>query len=553
MAFSFPTIKELIKILSIDCTSIVKRMKQVGEKFYYLHSPTEEWRCTVIYEDDSFTTLIDAFSHELAVVIIKENQEPLCCITAQQMIPFLYKYYNELLAFYNTVIQTSDSSVTVIDDKECVRTWTDGAEKIFSVNHNEIIGQPITRFFDYKDLEILQSLHDGKSIIAQFHQPRPDLFVLINSNPVYCNDKIIGAVVSETDVTNQVVLNEKLFNMSHEMHRLEQEVAKYKDTSDPFLAMNGKSPVIQRTIQLARKVCSVKSTVLILGESGVGKEVFAKAIHEASETANAPFISINCGAIPEALFESELFGYERGAFSGANSKGKKGKIELAQGGTLFLDEIGEMPLDMQVKLLRVLQERKYYRVGGEKEINIDFRIIAATNRDLQEEMRKGTFREDLYYRLNVVSLLIPPLRERREDIIELTYSFLNDFSINYNRPIRDLPSNIMHELLHYNWPGNIRELRNVVERLVVFATDGIIKQEYLPFHTNDTLDNHTAQSLLLSNNNTILSLQEEMDEHEKKVIERALRILDGNKLECAKQLGVTRATLYNRLKRLGLQ
>lgn len=553
MTFSFPTIKEFIKILSIDRTSTIQHMKQEGENFYYLPSSTEECSCAVIYEVDSFTTLIDAFSHELAVVIIKENQEPLCCITAQQMIPFLYKYYNELLAFYNTVIQTSDSSVTVIDDKECVRTWTDGAEKIFSVNHNEIIGQPITRFFDYKDLEILQSLHDGKSIIAQFHQPRPDLFVLINSNPVYCNDKIIGAVVSETDVTNQVVLNEKLFNMSHEMHRLEQEVAKYKDTSDPFLAMNGKSPVIQRTIQLARKVCSVKSTVLILGESGVGKEVFAKAIHEASETANAPFISINCGAIPEALFESELFGYERGAFSGANSKGKKGKIELAQGGTLFLDEIGEMPLDMQVKLLRVLQERKYYRVGGEKEINIDFRIIAATNRDLQEEMRKGTFREDLYYRLNVVSLLIPPLRERREDIIELTYSFLNDFSINYNKPIRDLPSNIMHELLHYNWPGNIRELRNVVERLVVFATDGIIKQEYLPFHTNDTLDNHTAHSLLISNNNTILSLQEEMDEHEKKVIERALRILDGNKLECAKQLGVTRATLYNRLKRLGLQ
>lgn len=280
------------------------------------------------------------------------------------------------------------------------------------------------------------------------------------------------------------------------------------------------------------------------------KEVFAKAIHEASEAAKAPFISINCGAIPEALFESELFGYERGAFSGANSKGKKGKIELAQGGTLFLDEIGEMPLDMQVKLLRVLQERKYYRVGGEKEINIDFRIIAATNRDLQEEMRKGTFREDLYYRLNVVSLQIPLLRERREDIIELTYSFLNDFSINYNRPIRDLPSSIMHELLHYNWPGNIRELRNVVERLVVFATDGIIKQEYLPFHTTETLDNHTAHSLLLSNNNTILSLQEEMDEHEKKVIERALRILNGNKLECAKQLGVTRATLYNRLKKL---
>lgn len=553
MAFSFPTIKEFLKTLSIDHTCSMHYIQQVDEKFYYRPSTTEEYNCAVIYKDDSFTALIDAFSNELAVIIMNGNKEPICCITAHQIIPFLVKSYYELQSFYNTVIQTTDSSVTVIDDKERVRTWTDGAEKIFSVNHNEIIGQPITRFFDYKDLEILQSLHDGKSIIDQFHQPRPDLFVLINSNPVYCNDEIIGAVVSETDVTNQVALNEKLFNMSHEMHRLEQEVAKYKDESDPFLAMNGKSPVIQRTIQLARKVCSVKSTVLILGESGVGKEVFAKAIHDASEAAKAPFISINCGAIPEALFESELFGYERGAFSGASSKGKKGKIELAQGGTLFLDEIGEMPLDMQVKLLRVLQERKYYRVGGEKEIHIDFRIIAATNRDLQEEMRKGTFREDLYYRLNVVSLHIPPLRERREDIIELTYSFLNDFSINYNRPIRDLPSSIMHELLHYNWPGNIRELRNVVERLVVFATDGIIKQEYLPFHTTETLDDHSAHSLILSNNNTILSLQEEMEEHEKKVIERALRILNGNKLECAKQLGVTRATLYNRLKKLGLQ
>ena len=191
------------------------------------------------------------------------------------MIPFLYKSYNELQSFYDTVIQTTDSSVTVIDSKEYVRTWTDGAEKYFQSTIMRLLGNRLL-VFDYKDLEILQSLHDGKSIVAQFHQPRPDLFVLINSNPVYCNDEIIGAVVSETDVTNQVALNEKLFNMSHEMHRLEQEVAKYKDESDPFLAMNGKSPVIQRTIQLARKVCSVKSTVLILGESGVGKKYLRK-------------------------------------------------------------------------------------------------------------------------------------------------------------------------------------------------------------------------------------------------------------------------------------
>ncbi|WP_078410653.1 sigma-54 interaction domain-containing protein [Priestia abyssalis] len=557
MAFSLPSVKEIIKQLLVDTPFDKYHIEQKNDEFYYRSTAkTPELPCKVIYEEDSFFTLIQAFNHHSAAVVLDTNKNPAGCITAAQMISFLYNSYNQLKAFYETVTQTIDASVTVIDNNEHVCTWTKGAEKIFSVNHPDIIGRPITDFFDYQKLEILQSLHEGKSIVGQHHQARSDLFVLINSSPVYFNGQIIGAVVSETDVTNQVVLNEKLFNMSSEVHRLEQEVAKYKDSSDPFNSIKGKSASLQRTMHLARKVCSVKSTVLILGESGVGKEVFAKAIHEASEKLDAPFISINCGAIPASLFESELFGYERGAFSGADSKGKKGKIELARGGTLFLDEVGEMPLDMQVKLLRVLQERKYYRVGGEKEINIDFRIIAATNRDLQELIKEGKFREDLYYRLNVVSLHIPPLRERKEDIIELTHHFLNDFSSSYRRPIHELSPEVIHELLRYDWPGNIRELRNIVERLVVFATDGVIKKDYLPFIPNSISDDNILKiipNVLEERDFTILPLQEEMDQHEKKVIERALQILDGNKLECAKQLGVTRTTLYNRLKRLGLK
>jgi transcriptional regulator with PAS, ATPase and Fis domain len=537
---------------SLDKHHIIQR----NNEFYYrLTEQTAELPCKVIYEDDSFSTLIEAFTHHSIVVILDKNRTPIGCITATQIISFFHNSYNQLKAFYETVIQTTDSSVTVIDNNERVCTWTDGAEKIFSVDYQDIIGRPITDFFDYENLEILQSLYQGKSIVGQHHQPRSDLFVLINSNPVYFNDQIIGAVVSETNITNQVVLNEKLFNMSNEVHRLEQEVAKYKDSPDPFNSIKGKSSALQKTIHLAKKVCSVKSTVLILGESGVGKEVFAKAIHEASEEPNAPFISINCGAIPASLFESELFGYERGAFSGADNKGKKGKIELAKGGTLFLDEVGEMPLNMQVKLLRVLQERKYYRVGGEKEININFRVIAATNRDLKELMKEGKFREDLYYRLNVVSLHIPPLRERKEDIIEITHYFLNDFSLNYNRPIHELSPEVIHELLRYDWPGNIRELRNVVERLVVFATDGVVKRGYLPFNSNSiSFENskNIEPNVHIESDFTILSLQEEMDQHEKKVIERALHLSDGNKLICARQLGITRATLYNRLKRLGL-
>ncbi|QED49097.1 sigma-54 interaction domain-containing protein [Cytobacillus dafuensis] len=549
--FSLPTLKKIIenKLITLSCEEEISEKN--GEYFLGLSKVPS----TIVCMDDSFDTLVQLAQAYPTVIVLDVNKKPLGCITAAQIIHFLHNSYHQLKAFYETVIRTMDASVTVIDANERVRTWTEGAEKIFSVKQNEIIGKPITDFFEHKDLEILQTLYKGKKISGQHHQPRSDLFVLINSNPVYFNDQIIGAVVSETDITNQVVLNEKLFNMSTEVHRLEQEVARYKPSVDPFNLIKGNSAALQRTVQLAKKVCSVKSTVLILGESGVGKEVFAKAIHEASEVANAPFISINCGAIPASLFESEFFGYERGAFSGADQKGKKGKIELAKGGTLFLDEIGELPLEMQVKLLRVLQERKFYRVGGEKEIDTDFRVIAATNRNLKDLMNEGQFREDLYYRLNVVSIHIPPLRERREDIIELTHYFLNDFSMLYQRPIHQFSQEVMQEMLRYDWPGNIRELRNVVERLVVFATDGAIRKEYLPFHSN-SIDNENNKLTSHYDSNemdyNILPLQEEMDQHEKRVLEKALQIANGNKLECAKKLGITRATLYNRLKRLGI-
>ncbi|WP_053368000.1 sigma-54 interaction domain-containing protein [Bacillus sp. FJAT-27245] len=551
MALTIQTVKDMLKN-SLFHNQLAKHSIVNNNEAFYLESSQGEALipCATINENEAIETLIQLFTHHETVILLNNAKSPVGIVSSAQLNEFLLNSFKQLKAFYDAVIQTSDASVTVIDDNERVCTWTKGAEKIFSVKRHEILGKPITDFFDRNSLEILQTLYEGRSISHQYHQPRPDLFVLINSNPVYFNKRIIGAVVSETDITNQVVLNEKLFNMSTEVHRLEQEVAKYKDDRDPFNYIKGKSIAIQKTIHLARKVCTVKSTVLILGESGVGKEVFAKAIHEASEKPNAPFIPINCGAIPASLFESELFGYERGAFSGADQKGKKGKIELAKGGTLFLDEIGEMPHDMQVKLLRVLQERKYFRIGGEKEIEADIRIIAATNRDLKELMLEGKFREDLYYRLNVVSIQIPPLRERREDIIELTHYFLGDFSTNYKRPIHEISKDIMLELLHYEWPGNIRELRNVIERLVVFATDGVIKKEYLPF--TSVQENQSAANANDVPGAPLLSLQEEMELHERKLIERALSLVNGNKLECAKQLGITRATLYNRMNRLNL-
>lgn len=550
MLFSIQPIKELIESEPAKSTVAKNKIYKQRGTFYLDHGQTPIL-CETVDADASVEQVLSAFQKAPAVAVLEKNGVVSGSITAPQLMECLYAAYQHLQAFYQTVIQTTDASVTVIDREKRVRTWTKGAERIFSLTEAEVLGQPITQFFEPNKLEILHTLYEGKRINSHFHQPRADLFVLINSNPVLYNNRIIGAVVSETDVTNQVMLNDKLFTMSTEVHRLEQEVAKYKHSTDPFQAIKGNSASLQQTVQLAKKVCSVKSTVLILGESGVGKEVFAKAIHEASESPDAPFISINCGAIPASLFESELFGYERGAFSGADHKGKKGKIELAKGGTLFLDEAGEMPLDMQVKLLRVLQERTYYRVGGEKECKADFRLLAATNQDLPALIKKGEFREDLYYRLNVVSLHIPPLRERKEDIVELMHHFLNEFSVRYQRPIQQLSPEVMQALFQHDWPGNIRELRNVMERLVVFATDGVIKKEYLPFYESTHLQEQAADRTE-EIDETILPLQYEMERHEKKVLERALRLSNGNKLECAEKLGITRATLYNRLKRLGM-
>lgn len=481
------------------------------------------------------------------VLVRDESGNAAGYLNSSLMLSPIYDSYQYLQAYFETIMKTMDASVTVIDDSEKVVVWTKRTEEIFSVKSEEILEKPITDFFELDMLEIMKTLKTGKSLIRHQHQPRSDLFVLINTNPIKLNNHIIGAVASETDITSQVRLNQELFNASSKIQHLEQEVAKLKPSMDPFEKIKGSSPALKRTKDMIKKVGSTNATVLILGESGVGKELFAKAIHDVSAVQFAPFIPINCGAIPPTLFESELFGYEKGAFSGADQKGKKGKIELARGGTLFLDEIGEMPLEMQVKLLRVLQERKYYAVGGTKEIDADFRVVAATNRDPEALVKEGKFREDLYYRLNVVTMKIPPLRERREDIIELTHYFLYEFSVRYNRPIHGISQNVMQELLQYEWPGNIRELRNVVERLVVFATDGNIKREDLPF-SSDPLKVIEVPPMF----DQILSLEDEMEKHEKKVILETLKHENGNKQSSAKRLGVSRATLYNRMKRLGI-
>jgi PAS domain S-box-containing protein len=565
--------KEFILLESIiDETHLAKMVEKVQHKKVFLLT-NEGPRCVkfaelskeVIYTPCETIQVSGSSSEEVFVklqdngiaLVINDVNDYIGFLTYEVFSKHLLNEYERTQAYLRTILNTIDESCTVIDHNTNVLYWTKGAEKIFSVKENEIIGKTITDFFNPERLEILNALKNGTSVYHSQHHARNDLVVMINSNPVYYKEEIIGAVVSETDITSQIRLNNELYMTSEKLFNLEEEVRKSLPSVNPFSYIRGNSPSLKQTMEIAKKAATTNAGVLIYGESGVGKELFAKAIHNLRESENAPFVAINCGAIPSGLFESEIFGYEKGAFSGANQKGKKGKVELASNGTLFLDEIGEMPMEMQVKILRLLQERKFYAVGGTKELEVDFRVVAATNRDLKELIHEGKFREDLYYRLNIVNFKVPPLRERLEDIIELTHYFLYELSVKYNRPIHGISQAVMQSLLQHSWPGNIRELKNVIERLVAFSENGEIRIDDLPIEMerisqSAIAENDVPQPYYPSSSEK-LSLNEQLQVHEKEIILKELSKADGNKLLCAKNLEITRATLYNRMNKLGIK
>jgi two-component system response regulator HydG len=333
--------------------------------------------------------------------------------------------------------------------------------------------------------------------------------------------------------------------MDHTQLREENRLLK-ESLGDHFDRRNiiGRSPAMVKLLETVAQVAPSEATVLIAGESGTGKEMIAGAIHFNSPRKTGPFVKINCAAITETLLESELFGHERGSFTGAHRK-KEGRIRQAHGGSLFLDEISEMSLGMQVKLLRVLQEKEITRVGGEEVIKVDVRLIAATNKDLLQEMDKGRFREDLYYRLNVVTLNMPPLRERGEDIPLLAQHFLELFVNKNNKGIKGFTPQSMDRLLRYDWPGNVRELMNTVERAVVLSSSEYLDEENLPL-----IQQHVPPEMEITDVDTVSS-DLPLDEVEKTTILKTLESTGGNKSEAARRLGITRRTLHKKLKKYG--
>ncbi len=347
----------------------------------------------------------------------------------------------------------------------------------------------------------------------------------------------------------RAVLDKALENirLKSEVNKLQTLLEDNELTREYF----GKSSKIQRIAAAVEKLSkSGDTTILLEGESGTGKEVFARFIHQKSPRKNAPFITINCATIPKDLAESELFGHERGAFTGASTKTKLGKFELADGGTILLDEIGELTLDLQVKLLRVLQEKRFYRLGGEKEVSVNVRVLAATNRNLEEEVARGSFREDLYYRLNVAKFTIPPLRERKEDIVFIAYSFLNEFSQKFGKNIHGIDPSGMELLKSYYWKGNIRELRNVMERVVLLTEEEELTENHFAFLIDKKNIVETEDDKFILQ---VPPKGVKIDLVLKTLILKTLAITKGNQVKAAKVLGLSRSKLRYRMEQLGIE
>lgn len=431
-----------------------------------------------------------------------------------------------------TVLETAHEGIFAIDNKGYILRCNNIAESLLHTTKMDIVGSHISRFMlGTPALEVLRSGVGYTENEEVYTKGGEKLHVIVTAKPMMKNGVIAGAVISFRDIVEAQKL---VYNINNRA---------YKYTFNDII---GNSDSIRRAINQSQLTARGNSTVLITGESGTGKEMFAKSIHYASPRAKGPFITVNCGAIPESLLESELFGYEKGAFTGANDKGKEGKFEMANGGTIFLDEIGDMPPHLQVKILHVLQNMRFERVGGNKTIIIDIRVIAATNKDLEQMIRDGTFREDLYYRLSVIPLSIPPLRERKDDIKMLMYHFLSKYNTFMNKRITGFSTTVEDLYRNYDWPGNVRELENAVEYGVNMAFGDQIGMDAVPARLlrTDTVISIASEELPLS---------EQMKNLEREIISNKLKKYGsgrGGKDKVAKELGLSRATLYRKLAEL---
>ncbi len=430
----------------------------------------------------------------------------------------------------NALVDSVYEGIVAVDDRERIIALNKSAEKLLAIDRKSLYAKfsevlPELSFF----LEVISNRE--KIVGREITVAEKNIHCMTNVIPVKMNDKVVGAVATVRDMKE---VRQMAFQMSG------------NDAGFTFDSIIGKSKIMEEAKQKAKNASQTDSTILIRGESGTGKDLYARAIHAASNRGNYPFVAVHCGAIPETLLESELFGYEEGAFTGAKKGGKPGKFELSDKGTIFLDEIGDMSMHLQVKLLRVLQDGQFERIGGKEPIRVDVRVVAATHQPLEEMMAGKQFRQDLFYRLNVIPLFIPPLRERKDDVPLLLNHYLKRYAKTFGIETPRLTPQAMDRLMAYHWPGNVRELENLVEYILNMKGDQQITEKDLPEHILVQRDDEKSEGEKPAN------LLQPLQDLEQKALEQAVDtygLSEEGKQMIAKKLGISRATVYRKLKK----
>lgn len=466
-------------------------------------------------------------------VVLDEDDKVVGLLTKTEMVMSLLNSANtlkdqlETIVAIETTLEYAYDGILMVNDQMKVTLASPPLLELFNLEKSAVLHQDAEKMLP--QLNMAAVFQSQSAEISDFDEINGIKYI-VHRIPIKKDGRMIGAIGKV--MFRQLTEVSELFNRAKksELPR-KRETAKF--TWDHIFSVD---PYLDKLKKSAARAAKGVSTVLIRGESGTGKELFAHAIHNSSARNQGKFVVVNCAAIPEDLLESEFFGYEEGAFTGAKQRGKSGKFDLANGGTLFLDEIGDMSLVLQAKLLRVLQEREFYRVGGNETVKVDVRIIAATNRDLEKMVREGKFREDLYYRLNVISLTIPPLRERARDVEHLISQLMSELNALLGTGITGISAQAKMALLQYEWPGNVRELRNVLERAMTFAENGKIECEDLPEYLRSHLTKPSG-----------LAYDAELG-----AIKKALNHTNGNKAQAARLLGISRSGLYEKIKKYQL-
>jgi len=436
------------------------------------------------------------------------------------------------------IVEHISDGLLTVDAEGRVTYMNSAGGRILGVDHKAVVGQHVSDIVDFRPV-ILNVIKTGEGYIDRefvVNSKRGALHFIKSAVPIRDEH---GRLTGVVDVFREIRRVRRL------VHYMVGAFANF--TFDDII---GDAPAMREAKRLAETAAKTSSNVLILGESGTGKEMFAQAIHNASAVKDGPFVAINCAAIPRELVESELFGYEKGAFTGARASGHPGKFELASGGTILLDEIGEMSLDVQAKLLRVLQERRITRVGGDVVLPVDARVVAASNRDLAHDVAEGNFRQDLYYRLNVFTITVPPLRERKSDIPILVRHFLEKVGRKLGKESVKVTPQAMNILVGHDWPGNVRELENVVERTLAVISGDTLDVEHLPGYLRER---HGAPQGAPDQASATAALEVwSLAEAERRAVEAALAAYGGNVSRAAKALGISRNTLYCKMRKFGI-